>query len=218
MLCTEADFDRCSTTLAYRLNKSFCYIPRYSHYKAIFKGIFDMKQQYGSSNISSDPRKVCFCNNYKKSCSLVKDLIKVYPGQKFTVSVITVGQMESSSRGRIKASLLNESYPSHRLTTIIPPVQLTEECVNLTYILKSNKRHAQLRFAPETAGVYCTIQKANLTVDFLPCPLGFQLTQTAPYKCSCDPLLSNFLTLNLQIICNITEQIIPVPQKHQQKK
>ena len=207
------DFDRCSTTLAYRLNNFYHHKPRYSHCKAIFKGIFDMKLQYGSSNISSDPRKVCFCNNYKKSCNLVKDPIKVYPGQTFTVSVITIGQMESSSRGRINASLLNESYPSHRLIRVRPPIQLTEGCVNLTYTLESNKRHAQLRFAPETAGVYCTIQKANLIVDFLPCPLGFKLTKTAPYKCSCDPLLSKFLTLNLQITCNISEQIISVPQK-----
>ena len=206
------DFDRCSTTLAYRLNNSHQH-QRYSHCKAIFKGIFDMKLQYGLSNISSDPRKVCFCNNFKRSCNVVKDPIEVYPGQKFTVSVITVGQMECSSRGRINASLLNEVYPSHRLITVSPPIQLTEGCVNLTYILKSNKRHAQLRFTPETAGVYCTIQKENLAVDFLPCPLGFQLTQTAPYKCSCDPLLSKFLTLNLQIICNISEQIISVPQK-----
>ena len=144
---------------------------------------------------------MCFCNKplYNKSCTSTKDPITVYPGQKFTVtvSVITVGQMENSSRGTVNASLLNEVYPSHRLFRISHPV-LTDKCVNLTYILKSNKHIAQLRFAPETAGVYCNIETANLTVHLHPCPLGFHLTHTAPYICSCDPLLSKFLMLNLQ--------------------
>ena len=53
------DFDRCSTTLSYALNNSHHH-KRYSHCNDIFKGIFDMKQQYGSSSISSDPHEVCF--------------------------------------------------------------------------------------------------------------------------------------------------------------
>ena len=174
-----------------------------------------MKQQHELSSISSDPRKVCFriCNEspHNKSCNKT-DPIMVYPGQKFTVSVITVGQMKSSSKGRINASLLHEDYPSHRLIRVSYPT-LSDKCIDTTYILMSNRNHAQVSFAPETAGLYCNITTAALTVHLLPCPIGFQLSRTAPYRCSCDPFLSKFLILNLQITCSIINQTISVPQK-----
>ena len=174
-----------------------------------------MKRQHGSSKISSDPRKACFCNHESQSnssCTTIKDPIEKYPGQELMVSIVTVGQMESSTRGKINASLVNEIYPSHRLFSISHS-ELTDKCVNLSYVLKSNRSHAQLSFAPETAGIYCNITRASLTVHLLPCPLGFQLTDTAPYICSCDLLLSKFLMFNLQVMCSISNQTVSVPQK-----
>ena len=178
--------------------------------------LFNMEKQQGSSIISSDPRKVCFCSNSlsNKSCTTRKVPIQAYPGQEFMVSIVTIGQNGTSSRGKVNASLLNEIYPNHTLVSVSHPV-LTDKCVNLTYILKSNRNHAQLIFTPETASSYCKI--ATVTVDLIAriilCPLGFQLTNTAPYVCSCDPFLSKFLMLNLQIKCNINKQTISVPQK-----
>ena len=207
-------FDRCSTTLPYSLNKTQPH-KFFSYSVDIFNGIFDITQQHGRSKaVSSDPHKVYFCNKSLSSKSYTSTTeIKTYPGQNFTVSVVTIGQMESPSRGRINASLLNEVYPNHRLFRVSRPIQ-TDKCGNLTYVLKSNKSHAQLTFAPETAGVYCNIGMAKLTVHLLPCPLGFQLTHSTPYIiCSCDPLLSKFLTFNLQVTCSINNQTISVPQK-----
>ena len=206
------DFDRCSTTLPYYLNKTY---HRYSYFVEIFKRVFHMKQQYRPSAISSDSRKVCFCNHNTgnlESCTAIQDQIMVYPGQNFTVSVITMGQMNSSSRGRVNASLLDEVYPSHRLIRVSYPT-LSDKCIDTTYILMSNRNHAQVSFAPETAGLYCNITTAALTIHLLPCPIGFQLSHTAPYRCSCDPFLSKFLILNLQITCSIINQTISVPQK-----
>ena len=76
------DFDRCFPTLPYSLNGSHHH-KHYSHYKKIFKGIFDVKQQQKSSKISSDPRKVCFCTKSppNKSCNAIKDPTSKYPGQ-----------------------------------------------------------------------------------------------------------------------------------------
>ena len=128
------------------------------------------------------------------------------------VSVVMIGQNGTSPRGRVNASLLNEIYPNHMLVSVSHPV-LTDECVNLTYILNSNRNRAQLIFTPETASSYCKIATVDLIAHIIPCPLGFQLTHTAPYICSCDPLLLKFLMLNLQITCNISKQTISVHKK-----
>ena len=81
--------------------------------------------------------------------------------------------------------------------------------------MKSNscRSRAQLTFAPEITGTYCKINTVDAIVQILPCPLGFQLSHTAPYVCSCDPFLSKFLTFNLQVTCRINNQTISIPQK-----
>ena len=207
------DFDQCTTTLPYYLNKTS--INKGYHYSVeIFNALFNMEKQQGLSVISSDPRKVCFCSKSPsiKSCTTMKIPIQIYPGQEFTVSVVTIGQNGSSAKGRVNASLLNENFVSHRLFRVSYPV-LTDECVNLSFIVQSNRSRAQLTFAPEITGTYCKINTVDVIVQILPCPLGFQLPHTAPYVCSCDPFLSKFFTLNLQAICSIDNQTISVPQK-----
>ena len=207
------DFDQCSTTLPYSLDKIWTH-KYYNNSVDIFNALFNMEKQQGLSVISSDPRKVCFCNKSPstKSCTTMKIPIQIYPGQEFTASVVMVGQNGSSAKGRVNASLMNENFTSHRLFRVSYPV-LTDECVNLSFIVQSNRSRAQLVFAPDTAGSYCRITTVDMIILILPCPLGFQLSHTAPYVCSCDPFLSKFLTFNLQVTCSIINQTISVPQK-----
>ena len=207
------DFDQCYTTLPYSLNKIWTR-QHYNYSVHIFNALFNMEKQRELSAISSDPRKVCFCNKSlsTKSCTTMKTPIQTYPGQEFTVSVITIGQNGSSAKGRVNASLLNENFMSHRLFRVSYPI-LTNECVNLTYIVQSNRSRARLTFAPESTGTYCKINTVDMIVQILPCPLGFQLSHTAPYVCSCDPFISNFFIFNLQVICSIDNLTISVPQK-----
>lgn len=206
------DIDRCSTTLPYTLNQAEEH-KYYSHFPEIFHRVFEMTQQHKSSSVSSDPRKVCFCKKFShKSCATMKDPIKVFPGQKFTVAVMTLGQQNSSTRGRVSASLVDESYPNHRLSRINYS-ELSDECIDVSYVLKSNMSRALISFAPETAGIYCNITSANLIVHLLQCPLGFKLTETASFMCSCDPFLSKFLPFNQQVTCSINNQTISIPQK-----
>ncbi|MCG8626828.1 MAG: hypothetical protein MJE68_33105, partial [Proteobacteria bacterium] len=55
------DFDQCSTTLSYYLNKTS--INKGYHFSVdIFNVLFNIEKQPGLSVISSDPRKVCFCS------------------------------------------------------------------------------------------------------------------------------------------------------------
>ena len=87
------DFDQCSTTLPYYLNKTRTHT-EYHYSIDIFNALFNIEKQLGLSVISSDPRKVCFCSKSPstKSCTTMKIPIQTYPGQEFTVSVVTIGQ------------------------------------------------------------------------------------------------------------------------------
>ena len=44
------------------------------------------------SRISSDPTRVCMCDNIAPNCTVTEISIDLYPGQTYTVSVVAVGQ------------------------------------------------------------------------------------------------------------------------------
>jgi predicted outer membrane repeat protein len=123
----------------------------YWYSKEIFTQIFDTREQLGSSWITSDPFGVCFCQGsqeYNMSCvTNLKPEDGYYPGEEITVSMITVGQMNGSTSGMIQATLLGEDHYQHSLTQSSLP-QTSAKCVNLTYVLNSNKRNAQISFKP----------------------------------------------------------------------
>ena len=97
------DFDQCTTTLPYSLNKIWTH--KYYNYTVdIFNALFNMEKQQGLSVISSDPRKVCFCSKSlpRKPCTTMKKPNQTYPGQEFTVSVVTIGQRWKLRQGKSK--------------------------------------------------------------------------------------------------------------------
>ena len=112
-----------------------------------------MQEQPGPSWISSNPRQVCFCHraqqNNNRSCTTEVEPIEVYPGERFTVSVITVGQMNGSTSGVVNASLENEHTEDYTLVRWNHP-QASSECINLTFALNSKRKNAQIGFQPVT--------------------------------------------------------------------
>ena len=143
--------DRCTTIVPYELNTTNPQIYHYYWYsKEIFAEIFDTQEQQGSSWITSDPFGVCFCQESQEynmtSCiTNLKAEKAYYPGEEISVTMITIGQMNGSTLGMIQATLLEEDPYQHSLTQTSLP-QMSANCINLTYILNSNKRSAQINF------------------------------------------------------------------------
>lgn len=212
------ELDTCSTAIPYYLWNSSEIHNRYWYSKEIFSKMFDLRSQIGPSKISSDPHRVCFCIGsqefYNKSCSMDKHKVEKYPGEEFTVSVITVGQMNGSTSGLIVASLKDENYQSHDLVRLSRP-EPSAKCVDLKFTLNSNRSRAEISFKPVTSEIAAHYRSiaSNLTVHLRKCPLGFQLTDTPPYECACSPVLAQYLSDNSQTVCNINDQTISVPER-----
>ena len=212
------DLDLCTTVVPYHQNTSTD--PKHYWYsKEIFDAVFNVKAQTGPSWISSDPRGVCFClgskqNDNNRSCITRRDPIEVHPGERFSIAVITVGQMYGSTSGIINSILMNEDHKSHSFLQLSHP-ESSSKCINLTYVLNTNRSSAQINFRPVTTEIATHYKETvvNLTIQLLPCPLGFQLTNTPPYQCTCNQLITDFLVPNSQVTCNITSQVISLPQR-----
>ena len=213
------ELDTCSTSMPYYYWNSSEKHNRYWYSKEIFAKIFDLQNQVGPSQISSDPRMVCFCFGsqefHNQSCSVVDEYrVETYPGAVFSVSVITVGQMNGSTSGSIVASLRDEDYQGHVLVGLSHH-EPSAKCVNLKFTLNSNRSRAVIAFKPVTSEIASHYRSvvSNLTVHLRKCPLGFQLTATPPYECACNPVLARYLLDNTQTVCNINNQTISVPER-----
>ena len=213
------DVDICSTMVPYFWNAS----QEHNHYwysKEVIFEIFKIQQQ-GTSMISSDARKVCFCATEQKlnnfSCAEEKPKVDIFPGEEFTVSVLTVGQVDGPTPGMVITDLVGDNQQSHYLVRMNHPKPTAKHCIDLRLTLHTNRTNAAIHFKPATAdvGAHYGIVVSNLTVSISRCPLGFQLTPTPPYKCICSPLLVTYVYLPAiaNTMCNISKQTIVLPQK-----
>ena len=209
------DLDICSTAVPYYFRNSS---EEYNHYwysGKIFAEIFDVRNQVGPSQISSDPRRVCFCQEFHdQSCIVENYEVEIYPDEEFTVSVITVGQMNGSTYGSIITKLEDEDDLSHVLVRLSHP-EPSAKCVNLKFALNSNRSKAEISFQPVTSEIaaHYRSRTLNLTAHLRKCPLGFQLTATPPYKCVCSPALAQYLVDISQAVCNINNLTVSVPER-----
>ena len=213
------NIDQCSTVGVYHWNATE-WRKDYRYNKEIFDEIFEYQNPHGPSLISSDPRGVCFCPgpkyqkyNYKQTCIASIDPLIKYPGEMIIVSVITVGQVNGSTLGIVTASLLNEDK-NHTLVRLDNPV-LSASCINLRFVVKSNREAAHITFRPvitEVLTIYGTIFP-NLTLHLHQCPVGFKLSDKPPYECVCNPILSKFLVDDSEVKCNISSNTVSFHQR-----
>ena len=153
-----------------------------------------MPGQTGPSWVSSDPQGVCFCDiNEQPShnkCRKEHPMIQAYPGAKFNVSMITVGQMNGSTPGSIKAILDNSG--SDRLIVYRGRSASSSKCENMTFILQSKQKFVTIHFhtVPATGlKSYLPSSSANVSVSLKPCPLGF--IENKNHSCDCNLILCN---------------------------
>ena len=175
--------------------------------------MLNMSGQMGPSWVSSDPQGVCFCDDneqpsYNHKCHKEHPVIEVYPGAKFNVSMITVGQMNGSTPGSIVATLDDsDKNGSDRLIVYRDRNANSSKCENMTFILQSKRKLINIHFdtvpsltitGPKT---HVHSQSARLTVSLKPCPTGFFKNEN--HSCSCNPAFCA-----VDRVCDIDKQEI----------
>ena len=180
-------FDNCYTLLPakyYYENESY----NYYHNEPLFQEIFVTGEQKGPSNISSDPRGVCFCDSVTGSPTCRDNVsLSVFPGQIFNVLISTVGQANKATVGLIDANLVSQ-HSQDQIVSFNNSLRSHSGCTNLTYKVVTKSNQVKINFTAVTydANAYYTSTNATLLLRMLPCPFGFKLIDG---RCDCDPLL-----------------------------
>ena len=159
--------------------------------------VFDMLVHYEDDNttssISSDPFRICPCENSHANCSNSNKTFVIYPGETFQVSVVAVGQREG-----IAPVAVGSRMDRGRLLHFQYVQQTTKTCTTLNYTVFS-KQDVSIELYPSGP---CSTHSNRLTLQLSinqSCPLGFGLDKMS---CICEQTLQKYTNH-----CNITNGI-----------
>ena len=153
-----------------------------------FRNISTFEPSDDRSSISSLPLKVCFCENDEPLCSGERwKVIRVYRGQQFKVSLITVGVFDTPVRSQVRANLESQE-DSSELSTIYYSYHPNEAvCSSFGFQLMTKADSRILTLSPEgPCGPSVSAFTLRLVVQFEPCPPGFEPIRN---HCKCDSRL-----------------------------
>jgi hypothetical protein len=150
-----------------------------------------------TSNISSDPLQVYFCENgiLDLNCSNHKE-IDIIRGKEFTLMALIVGQNYGIVPSSVRTSLNTDIEIS-----AAQRIQATgKECTAIRYRLSSVKNTTHLVLFPDGPCRDVGISRRIVTINFLPCPDGFILDGS---KCVCEERLQKYTNS-----CNVDDNSI----------
>ena len=156
--------------------------------------VFDMlvhnEDDDTTSSISSDPFRICSCEDNNPNCHNSNRTFFIYPGETFQVSVAAVGQ-----RDGIVPAAIGSRMDRGRLSTFQYVQQTTKTCTVLNYTVFS-KEDVSMELYPNGP---CSTHSNKLSLQLKisqSCPPGFSLDESS---CICEQTLQKYTNH-----CNIT--------------
>ena len=160
-----------------------------------FLAISTFINQSGYSLISSEPRKVCFCNNSEPNCSLSNIERSAFPGGSIKFPVALIGQYNNLTTGVVKAFAIGRS--SGFQFQIVFSASCTSITLDITQSITLHDLHNQVNTSLTSnsfvSNVYQPLKKVLVQIN--PCPPGLCLLDTHDtLVCGIDfyPLKGNY--------------------------
>ena len=168
------------------------------------------------SPVSSNPSRVCLCNNSIPDCSILVSDIELFPGQTFKIEIVAVGQRLGVIPATVRAEFEVRSYE------IVDDLHKLQEgqkkCTILKYAIKSpNKEEAMLvtvdkHYLPnlnvnrgeKQTSVYndLSLDDFRVIIHLKNCSLGFQ------FESKLNICVCHYDLVNRGIECNTTTHTV----------
>ena len=163
-----------------------------------------------TSTISSDPLRICYCENNLPDCDLQHPFAHtVYPGETFQISVVAVGQRDGTVPSTV-ISIIEPGYPGH-LPDSQHLQQANNTCTKLNYTVLSLSQNVFIKLNPESSpcsDFANTNTKLYISVSLHQnCPPGFSISELEK-SCVCQPRLTHYTNS-----CSITNGVGQITRK-----
>ena len=163
------------------------------------------------SEVSSNPARVCICNNDLPDCSITHYNVTAYPGETFQIPAVAVGQMFGTVPFTVQSRFTSINSSSHPQIKPLQKTQMVRKtCTNLTYTVTSNHQTEEMILTVDKVDKlpiqYINIQTSKLSklplvlkdfhlhIQLTSCPLGFVLND---FSCICYPQLQNITNCSI---------------------
>ena len=158
-----------------------------------------------SSEVSSDPLKVCICENGTIADCTDSHEVSVKRGELFNISLITIGQLNSSVSSAILAR--HDGPGSVQLSPDYPFSDSTCTNVWIRVFATEDVGSDTLQLYPDglCGSIDATI---SLVINLYDCPVGFDLVDD---HCDCERRLSELIDKEKSTTCDIDSGIISRP-------
>ena len=193
--------DRCRASFYAEVREVYKYAKEMDFLGVLYlKNISDVHEDA----ISSDPVKLCFCINGTQNCSYPHYMISAKKGEKRTVELVAVDQVEHPVNATVRSYLTSESSAlgEGQLTQYV-----ADTCSIIEFEISSSKDSEEVILYAEGPCKDIGISKRRLIVSFLPCmcPIGFKEDKAISTKCEC---ICDDVVSSLQATCDITSNSI----------
>ena len=140
------------------------------------------KEVTSTSDISSDPYRVCVCEDNCPDCSETMTTHEVYPGETIHILVVAVGQQNGTSPAIIRADFKRLQIGNFQNTQI----------TNRTCSLLSTQCLQRIKRLQMIEALSCMQMNHAQDQEFCSCPDGFYLSTQG--KCKCEERLQRYTT------------------------
>ena len=157
-----------------------------------------------TSLVSSRPDRLCICNHSQPVCNASNPNITLFPGQKYEVYVIAIGQRNGTSPGVVLGTFIRDRSKgeSAALQPSETAQQVGRNCTKLSYTILSTQLNTELQLLLALENSNIQKNPTVVTIRLLPCPPGFILSSD-PTSCQCHPsLVARIVT------CDITTEMV----------
>ena len=180
--------DRCTVNPSADIYNQTIYSTRLNH---LIDAITYFKKESGidtfqtDDRIASDAVRVCFCQDTMPNCSYNPTPIYAKKGEKFSLTVVAVNQINHTVNATVVSTLLIEN-------TLGEGQQLQSTysgCTNLTFNISSPNDYADLEMHVRKGPCLdFGISKTSVQVHFnnCTCSIGFQIVGSGKTKCECE--------------------------------
>ena len=149
----------------------------------------DGSKNFNSSEISSEPLRLCFCRNNTPDCEYDYLPFEVVRGASILVSVVALNQVSHTTAAYVR-SYFSRSYSDNSSFSAGQSVQLIgASCTDLSYTVLSTASTAIFVLYAQGACRDIGNSPRNVTVKLTPCPLAFELSAS---QCVCARELQKF--------------------------
>ena len=120
------------------------------------------------STFTSDPTRVCFCENMVPNCYKVVDTLRVHPGENFNISLAAVGYGLGTVPGSVTARINSERGSGSVLGSELQHSQEIggRRCHNITYSIASERSTEEISLAVDTQSFGRSLREVKEVVHF----------------------------------------------------